>query len=388
MALKLALVGTGQIAPAHLHGVVEWNRVASEGDRLEVTGLVDVLEGRSRSFYEGQMAPAGLPEPGLIGRDYRELLRGAHRPDLVSILLPHHEHLDVGREFLEAGIAVQIQKPLGLGIRDGRELIEVARRAGTALVVSEPSILGRHTRLVLDWVRSGRQIGEPTLMIDQAVIDLMGGFFMTPWRHLRGMAGAGWFIDHGVHRTHWMLEAFGPCERVFATTRQLESKRRNDRWGEVAVDTEDLACALLIFRSGVRVQWTVMSGGRGEGLGLVRLWGTKGSLNGQTVRLTGEEQPAPMALAEDRVPRTVPDHAFAHSYRELIQRMRDPGTEVAGAAERALEAEAIVYACLESAHAGEPVSVSEVLSGERHTYEDTVWEARERARAMGMAGLT
>jgi UDP-N-acetyl-2-amino-2-deoxyglucuronate dehydrogenase len=388
MGLKLALVGAGQIAAAHLHGVIEWNKVAPEEDRIEVSAMVDVLPGRARDFFTKHMATAGLAEPADVVSDHRLLLHGAHRPDLASILLPHHLHLDVGADFLNAGIAVQMQKPIGLAIRDARELIEVARRTGTALVVSEPAVLGRPTRLMIEWLRSGRQIGEPTLLIDQAVIDLRGGFFMTPWRHLKGMAGAGWFIDHGVHRTHWMLEALGPCETAFAFTRQIEPTRQDDRWGAVGVDTEDLACAVLRFRSGAVAQWSVVSGGRGEGLGLVRVWGTRGSLNGHTVRLSGEEQSVPLELPDAAVPDNVPGNPFAHSFMELVARVRDPHAAIVSSAERALEAEAIVYACLESALSGSPVAVSDIVSGRLHAYEDTVWSARDRAAGLDMTKLT
>jgi predicted dehydrogenase len=388
MPKKLAFIGTGQIASAHLHGVMEWNRAASQDEQLEIAALIDLVPGRAREFCDQHVLKAGLPEPAMVGQDYRRLLDAPHRPDLASVLLPHHLHLDVGRDLLNAGVALQMQKPLGLGIRDGHELIGISRASGTPLVVSEPAVLGRLSRLMIEWVRSGRQIGEPTLLIDQAVIDLQGTFFMTPWRHLKGMAGAGWFIDHGVHRTHWMLEALGQCESVFAFTRQIEPTRRNERWGAVEVDTEDLACAVLRFRSGAVAQWSVVSGGRGEGLGLVRLWGTRGSLNGNVVRLSGEEQPAALEFPEDLVPAAIPGNPFAHSYMELLDRMRDPGSPVVSSAERALEAEAIVYACLESAHTGAPVAVADIVSERVHAYEDTVWAARGKAAAMDMTRLT
>ena len=329
--------------------------------------------------------PEHLENPApMVLADYRELLQGAHRPDIVSILVPHHLHLEITEAFLRAGIAVQLQKPIGLGLRDGRRIVELAAETGTALVVSEPSVLGSHNRNEIEWIRAGQEIGRPVFMIDQAVIDLEGGFFMTPWRHLKGYAGAGWFIDHGVHRTHWMLEAFGPCRTAYAQTRQLELSRKSDRWGEIAVDTEDVAGAVLTFESGLICQWSVVSGGRGKGHWHVQIWGERGSLEGRNFTLSGSKtaQPVPMENS------AAPENAFAHSFLELTQLMRDPKAPIISTAARALEAEAIVYASLESAHAGKAVFVADVLSGQHHTYEDTVWAAQDSVRAKNLDRFT
>ena len=116
---------------------------------------------------------------------------------MVSILLPHHLRLEIGRVFLKEEMPVQMQKPIGLAIRDGRELCRVA----------------------------------------------------VPWRHLKGMAGARWFGDHGVHRTDWMIETCGPAATVHTQTRQIESHRGDGQWGRLEADVEDLVCATLTFES-------------------------------------------------------------------------------------------------------------------------------------------
>jgi len=84
----------------------------------------------------------------------------------------------------------------------------------------------------------------------------------------------------------------------------------------------------------------------------------------------------------------VPDDPFAHSYHELIQLMRCTGTAIAGAPRRALEAEAIVYACLESAHTNQPVLVADILSGKACAYEQTVWEARSAMAGTDLSRFT
>ncbi len=379
MPLRVAFIGCGQIAKDHLKGLRAL-REQPGAPELLLSAVCDPFPERAEAWVK-ETASLENPSPVVV-TDYRELLKGPQRPDIASILVPHHLHLEITEAFLHAGIPVQLQKPIGLGLRDGRRIVELATETGVPLVVSEPSVLGRANRNTIQWLRAGKEIGRPVFMIDQAVIDLEGGFFMTPWRHLKGYAGAGWFIDHGVHRTHWMLEAFGSCRTAYARTRQLEPLRRNERWGEIPVDTEDVAGAMLEFESGLICQWSVMSGGRGQGHWHVQVWGERGSLHGPNYTVSGSKTPTPLPVpAEDS---NLPLDPFAHSFLELIQLIRDPKAAVISTPARALEAEAIVYASLESAHTGQPISVAEVLSGQHHAYEDTVWAARDALRAKNL----
>jgi UDP-N-acetyl-2-amino-2-deoxyglucuronate dehydrogenase len=379
---RIAFIGLGQISGSHFHGVQRLNAHVGR-PVLEISAVTDPQPGRAEAWVSQHFA-SGEARPKIVG-SYRDLLAGPDRPDAVSILVPHHLHLEVARPFLEAGIAVQMQKPIGLAIRDSREIIALARKHQTALVVSEPSILGRQCRRVVEWIRSGVQLGTPTLLFDQAVIDLRGGYFMTPWRHLKGMAGAGWFIDHGVHQTHWMLETLGPCQSAMAYTRQIEPSRQDARWGEVKVDTEDLAVAVLRFKSGAIVQFSVVSGGQGQDHRVMLLYGTKGSWNGKFTPGGSKEAQEPAYPAADPA---IPEDSFGHSYAELLSRMQQWDKPVVGSPERALEAEAIIYACLESAHTGGEVAVQDIIDGKKDAYEQTVWEACQEVAALPMEKLT
>ncbi len=382
MPLRVAFIGCGQIAGEHLKGLRAL-REEPTAPELILSAVCDPFPGRAEAWAKETGASTENP-PLAILTDYRDLLRAPSKPDIACVLVPHHLHLEITEALLSAGIAVQLQKPIGLGIRDGREIVELGAKPGATLVVSEPSVLGYHNRSEIEWLRAGSTIGKPVFMIDQAVIDLQGGFFMTPWRHLKGYAGAGWFIDHGVHRTHWMLEAFGPCRTAYAQTRQLENTRRNERWGEIAVDTEDCASALLTFESGLICQWSVVSGGRGQGHWHVEIWGERGSLRDRKFTLSGSKDPEQIPFDTT----AAPENAFAHSFLELTRLMRDPNAAVVSTAQRALEAEAIVYAALESAHTGQPVAIADILSGNAHVYEDTVWAQRDVFRVSDLNKFT
>ena len=374
MSLKLGFIGAGQISGAHLHGLKRLNEHLGNERPFELVAIADVREPAARRLAESAEEHLGYrPE---VYTDHRAMLDQAGL-DAAALLVPHNVHWSLAQECLDAGLHLQVQKPIALTIADGRRIIDYAQEKGKSMVVSEPSVLGRGTRAGIAALHAG-VIGDPTMLLDYAVTTLGGGFFMgTPWRHLKGMAGAGWFLDHGVHRTHWFLEALGPVEEAFGQAKTFEPERRDDRHGAFPVDTEDCSMTVLRFASGALGHWMVASAGHGEGFGAVRVYGTKGAANFNSghVRLDGQE-PRPWAevIAQYR-DESIPEDSFAHSFWELHRLIQD-GTPPISSGERALEALAIVYSCLEASETGRPVRIADVLSGAARVYEDSIERAR------------
>lgn len=376
MSIKIAFIGTGQIAGWHLRGLKDLSATVPGGEPLfHLTAVADPrTEARERFAAEAEKQLGTRPT---LYADYREMLE-KESLDAAALLVPHHLHWEIARDCLDAGLHLQVQKPIAITIAEGRRIIDYAAQKERALVVSEPSVLGRRTRAVVAALRSGSLIGSPTLLLDYAVCTLNGGFFMnTPWRHLKGMAGAGWFLDHGVHRTHWFLEAIGSVESVFGAAHTFEPTRRDEKHGAFPVDTEDCAMTTLRFSEGALGHFLVASAGQGAGFGAVRVYGTAGvaDFSGGTVQRNGE---ASRPLADAVAPfmdAAIPEDAMAHSFLELANLITDHQTPLSSG-ERALEALAVIYACLEAATIARPVSIAEVLSGAAHAYEDSIEAAR------------
>jgi UDP-N-acetyl-2-amino-2-deoxyglucuronate dehydrogenase len=377
MTLRIGFIGSGQIAGWHLNGLAELNRHHGDGREpcYELVALADPrAEACAALATQAQTVLGNAPH---VYEDYREML-SKERLDVAALLVPHHLHWSIARDCLDAGLHLQVQKPIAITIADGRRILDYAREKGRKLVVSEPSILGRKNRALLTALRDGSLVGTPTMLLDYAVCTLGGGFFMgTPWRHLKGMAGAGWFLDHGVHRTHWFLEAFGSVAEAYGLAHTFEPERQDARHGAFAVDTEDCAMTVLQFDSGVRGHWMVASAGHGSGFGSVRVYGTKGvaMLDTGSAQHDGGELRKVDELIAPYLEETIPNDAMAHSFAEL-HALITAGTPPLSSGERALEALAIVYACLEAPLQGKPVRLGDVLSGAMHLYEDTIEAAR------------
>lgn len=376
MTLKLAFIGAGQIAGWHLRGIA---------------GLTEHLRGAEPPFALVALADPraearealAVEVERMLGRrptlydDYRVMLE-REALDVASLLVPHNVHWSIARDCLDAGLHLQVQKPIALTIADGRRIIDYAQAKGRALVVSEPSVLGRNTRALFAALHADGLVGTPTMLLDYAVTTLNGGFFMnTPWRHLKGIAGAGWFLDHGVHRTHWFLEALGPVADAYALTKTFEPERRDATHGAFTVDTEDCAMTVLRFVRGVLGHWMVASAGHGAGFGAVRLYGAGGvvNLDARTVQRDGSEAQSLEEAIAPYVDAGIPTDAMAHSFGELFT-LITAGALPISSGERALEALAVVYTCLEAAQIGRPVAVADVLSGAAHVYEDSIEAAR------------
>lgn len=121
------------------------------------------IEGcRVRSIAEldatraGAIQPPGIPPA--FTRDYREILADP-AIDAVALATPSETHYRIGREALLAGKHLFVEKPLALTSREGRGLVDLARRRRRTLMVGH--LLMYHPAIVrmAAMVRGGR-IGE------------------------------------------------------------------------------------------------------------------------------------------------------------------------------------------------------------------------------------
>jgi len=55
--------------------------------------------------------------------------------DAVTISTPTSCHFELARLFIESGVAAMIEKPLAATVREGKEIVELARRYGTVVAV-------------------------------------------------------------------------------------------------------------------------------------------------------------------------------------------------------------------------------------------------------------
>lgn len=365
--LKLGFIGCGIISDAHLNGLASLRKEGKPA--FDVTAVCDLQRDRAEAFAAKVNEKTGIfPK---VYTDYRDMLE-KERLDAISVLVTHDLHHTVAEDCFAAGVHVQMQKPLAISPSFGRKILEDANRYGKVLTLSEPSVLGASNVAMARAVQDGI-IGKVYLVLDYATSATKNGFFYgTPWRHIKGKAGAGWINDHGVHRTHSFIEVVGPVKEVFAYTEIFEKVRRNE---QVTIEPtgEDAAVTVFRFENGALGHWMCATAIHGEETWGVTFYGSNGSLRpGQHAVLSSGEKILFPELIERYAPGVVKD-SFAHSYLELWEAIVDKKVPISSG-ERGLEALGIVFAALESGYLGVPVNVQDIVNGSKHAYEDTVIE--------------
>src|SRR6187401_2955634 len=114
--------------------------------------------------------------------DVNELLE--RDVDAITIAAPTHLHRDIALACIARGVHVMVEKPIASSVEEGREIINVARRAGVTLMVGHVERFNPAVEAIKDAIR-----GEDILSI---AITRVGPF---PPR----MSNVGVVIDLAVH---------------------------------------------------------------------------------------------------------------------------------------------------------------------------------------------
>jgi predicted dehydrogenase len=254
--------------------------------------------------------------------DFRRLLDDRH-VEAVVVSTPDHWHALMTMMACAAGKDVYVEKPLTLFVREGRWMIDVARRHRRVVQVGTQQRSGPHYQRARQLIREGH-LGKISSVRMQAFRNIMPGYGSPPdqdpppgldWDMLLGPAPARrynpnralyhfrWFWDysggqmtnlgqHALDIAHWYLGASGP--RAVTSLGGRFSLRDN---GETP-DTQDA----IIEYDGWTAVWSHREASRGPGsiYGL-EFFGPKGSLaiSRRGFVVTADRKVAP----EDTVPR-------------------------------------------------------------------------------------
>ena len=118
---RVALVGAGAIAETHAE-------VLKSLRDVELVGICDVDLSRAQAFarrHGSARATASVEE-----------LVASAGPHVAHVLVPPPQHAAVGRELLELGVGVLLEKPLATSVADARTLVELAEGRALPLGVN------------------------------------------------------------------------------------------------------------------------------------------------------------------------------------------------------------------------------------------------------------
>lgn len=398
-AVDLVLVGCGMMGARHLRGYGELARVRPDLFRLRA--VCDPRpEVAARVATEAESLLGYRPRP--CG-SFEEALRREPGITAADVVTDNLSHPEVVISLLEAGVHVQVEKPLAVTVTRARPMVEAAGRTGRILAVAENNRRDPMNRLLRHVVRSGI-IGTPRL-VTQIYVGAGQRVVATPWRH--AWAQGGLALDVGIHLGYLLEYLLGPVSTVAARKQRVRETRlwtgADGLEQTVPVECDDLYTVLLTFESGVQGTWTMHFGSAGERQWQRTIHGDAGMVagppdrSGKPVRLErgGETADGEALLAlvpefhlnetESRLfgerpaacelPNAEMDGkliaAETADFLDAVREGRAP--EVSG--ETGLRSVALIMALLESAAAeGLPVSLARVLRGEVRSFQDQLDE--------------
>lgn len=128
-------------------------RTAIEDGRVDVAALCDVDENQLEPARDEVEEMTGNRPTGY--RDYRELLQ-QEDPDIAIVATPDHWHPLCTIAAVEAGAHVYVEKPIGHTIREGRAMVDAARKHGRKVQVGTHRRVSPHNNSAIQFLKDGR----------------------------------------------------------------------------------------------------------------------------------------------------------------------------------------------------------------------------------------
>lgn len=272
--LRIAMVGCGAVAHAHVPVVLE-------SDRSEVSLCVDRSLERARELSKKYGVGEAIS-------DYSEIPGQA---DAAILALPHHLHARAAVELLRRGVHVLVEKPMAVTTSECDQMIAAARESRSTLAVG----------LTSRWFGVAQRVKR---LLDEGVIGRVTSFDVREghvyrWPvasdfTFRRETGGGVLADTGAHVLDLLLWWLGDFESV---------DYRDDDHGGVEADCElelrlsNGACGVVEMSRTRELRNTWLLVGEKGTLEVERRWASTVRLDGQT--LTPESPFPPDGRPED-----------------------------------------------------------------------------------------
>jgi len=252
--VKIALVGCGNIAQTHWHGI------QNHAPYVEVTAVVDTNQDAARKMAEQTGASAFTElDTALTSGEF----------DAVDLMLPHDLHVEASLASFNAGKHVLLEKPMAPDLKGCQQILDAAKQAGTVFMIAEQAQYWPDVYKTLELIKNG-DIGK--------IISAQGYFFdmlrvnpddPIPWRFKLAKSGGGICIDGGAHWIRPLRIWLGEIDEVIASTQHPVDH----------MEGESLAHALFRFQNGVTATFSaILSDARSGPNVAFRLTGKQGEI--------------------------------------------------------------------------------------------------------------
>lgn len=223
-----AVVGLGDISAVHLDAI-------RHNPSVRLVGVCDTDPERARR--------AGTRLGVLAFTDHHQLLDEL-RPDVLHLTTPHHQHVPLALDAIDAGVHVLTEKPVAHTVADGERLTERARHAEVTVGLVLQNRYNPTSIAIREAVRTG-VLG--TIVGARASLwwsRTAAYYAASPWRARWAQAGGGVLINQAIHTLDLLLWWLGEPVDVRGAAATLALKD--------VIEVEDTATLVIDHQGGAR----------------------------------------------------------------------------------------------------------------------------------------
>ena len=355
--LKIAIIGTGWIADAHI-------KAYKAMEDAEVVALADIVPGKAQAFAKKHE----LENVRFYGSD-EELLAAEKDLDGVSICTYNCQHAPCAIHALEAGVNVMLEKPFTVTLDEAIQVMKAEKKSGKILTIGFQPRMSENMQMIKKVVESG-ELG------DVYYIQAGGGRrrgIPTPYGTTfieKETGGVGALGDIGCYSLDMLLGAVGYPKPLTCTgyTSDFFGKDPNyyPKHPEYAekFGVDDFAAAFVRLEGGIvldfRISWAMNMDTCGDAL----ILGTKGGLRIPSTECWNGEFKKPMTVyktvggknIEYEIPYTPCDDLFGKKIRSFLDSIKEGGKPTVPSSEIVYN-QAIIDGIVRSAKLGHEIEI-------------------------------
>lgn len=356
--IRIGLIGTGGIC----NGVHIPSYLDNCMDDCEITAICDINPAALKKTGDR----LAIPEEHRFA-DYRELLASG-LVDAVDICTSNDVHAEIALAALDAGIAVSVEKPIGMNFEESLAIGKKSEETGIPVFVCFSWRYRDFTRYMKYLIDNG-ELGEIYHMYIKCIKDsgLWKGRRLE-WRFIEERASSGVLCDLGSHMFD-AIRFFGQeFDRVYCERGTIVKRRQlidSEEWGDVT--TDDWAEVICRLKSGISAN-VIVSRTTTTEKDLIEFYviGSKGALRfiydkGKQVllRCTGDNV-AKDQFEELEVPASFKARGQSRSFVDLLMGKKD---EYSATISEGIHSQVAVDAAKLSSSLGRAVTVEEMFMG-------------------------
>jgi len=232
--IRVGIIGGGLMGREVASALGRWFVLGTSMPQVELVAVCDVQEGVRDWFRQ-------VPTVKLLTGDATELLR-SREVDLVYVAVPHHLHLPLYRQTLEAGKDLLAEKPFGIDLAAGRAIRDLAKSSGRFVRCSSEFPFLPGAQRAFQFISSGK-LGQ--------LLEVRSGFWHSSdldptkpanWkRQVKTCGEIGVMGDLGMHVVHLPFRLGWKPTRVYAQLQKIYTERPDGKGGVAPCDTWDNA---------------------------------------------------------------------------------------------------------------------------------------------------